>query len=431
MIPGGPTSSHFKRRCIWLLGRPTRQPRKQMKTRSKLLSILSCVMLASSLLMTEAYALEIPVSQVEQMIDGRQTITQVFEVSPDVAPESLIQEEIIQHGYRFTMTSITKEAVLVEDEKEITQEQSIVVNVSDADKARLEALLSMPAFIEYDEEGYVGKLYPVVSSLSGRETGRSNHSGYNTVTKSYTFDYNDDSLVPTSNNGYALSSISWSEGEYMDDSGIPENYVATATYRKGYSYSTVDGWEYTMSYVGDVTFKREDTIKYTLVYTGELIEEPGFWESVFGNKNNSTDVGTSDPNLTAPVDGTNSSSHSFPWGAVAGIFFIIVAIGAAGFGVYTLACVLRDNRIDVYAEDPISGEYTQMKSVWFKSKDSSITINILEAPAAQNFRVTLKPRLAAKLKGRVVTLKAGQNVVKHPIGDAGGTEYTISIDVMP
>ena len=388
-------------------------------------------MLASSLLMTEAYALEIPVSQVEQMIDGRQTITQVFEVSPDVAPESLIQEEIIQHGYRFTMTSITKEAVLVEDEKEITQEQSIVVNVSDADKARLEALLSMPAFIEYDEEGYVGKLYPVVSSLSGRETGRSNHSGYNTVTKSYTFDYNDDSLVPTSNNGYALSSISWSEGEYMDDSGIPENYVATATYRKGYSYSTVDGWEYTMSYVGDVTFKREDTIKYTLVYTGELIEEPGFWESVFGNKHNSTDVGTSDPNLTAPVDGTNSSSHSFPWGAVAGIFFTIVAIGAAGFGVYTLACVLRDNRIDVYAEDPISGEYTQMKSVWFKSKDSSITINILEAPAAQNFRVTLKPRLAAKLKGRVVTLKAGQNVVKHPIGDAGGTEYTISIDVMP
>lgn len=390
-------------------------------------------MLATSLLMTEAYALEIPVSQVEQMIDGRQTITQVFEVSPDVAPESLIQEEIIQHGYRFTMTSITKEAVLVEDEKEITQEQSVVVNVSDADKARLEALLSMPAFIEYDEEGYVGKLYPVVSSLSGRETGRTSHSGYNTVTKSYTFDYNDDSLVPTSNGGYALSNISWSEGEYMDDSGIPENYVATATYRKGYSYSTVDGWEYTMSYVGDVTFKREDTIKYTLVYTGELIEEPGFWESIFGDKDDSaaTNVGTveTNPNGTS-ADDTSSSSRPFPWGAVAGIFFIIVAIGAAGFGVYTLVCVLRDNRIDVYAEDPVSGEYTQMKSVWFKPKDSSITIDTLEAPAAQNFRVTLKPRLAAKLKGKVVTLRAGQNMIKHSIGDAGGTEYTMSIDVM-
>lgn len=412
-------------------GRP-RQPRKQMKTRSKLLSILSCVMLATSLLMTEAYALEIPISQVEQMIDGRQTITQVFEVSPDVDPESLVQEEIIQHGYRFTMTSITKEVMLVEDEKEITQEQSVVVNVSDADKARLEALLSMPAFIEYNEEGYVGKLYPVVSSLSGRETGRTSHSGYNTVTKSYTFDYNDDSLVPTSNGGYTLSNISWSEGEYIDDSGIPENYVATATYRKGYSYSTVDGWEYTMSYVGDVTFKREDTIRYTLVYTGEVIEEPGFWESLFGGKKDSDSVGTTDTNTdrTATND-TNSSPHSFPWGAVAGIFFIIVAIGAAGFGVYTLVCVLRDNRIDVYAMDPLSEEYTQMKAVWFKAKDSSITIDTLAAPAAQNFRVTLKPRLAAKLKGKVVTLKAGQNMIKHSIGDAGGTEYTISIDVMP
>ena len=217
--------------------------------------------------------------------------------------------------------------------------------------------------------------------------------------------------------------------------------MATATYRKGYSYSTVDGWEYTMSYVGDVTFKREDTIRYTLVYTGEVIEEPGFWESLFGGKDDSTNVGTTTANPNAgptgtnpngpPADGTSSSSHSFPWGAVAGIFFIIVAIGAAGFGIYTLVCVLRDNRIDVYAEDPVSGEYTQMKSVWFKSKDSSITIDTLAAPAAQNFRVTLKPRLAAKLKGKVVTLRAGQNMIKHSIGDAGGTEYTMSIDVMP
>lgn len=28
MIPGGPTSSHFKRRCIWLLGRPTEAAKK-------------------------------------------------------------------------------------------------------------------------------------------------------------------------------------------------------------------------------------------------------------------------------------------------------------------------------------------------------------------------------------------------------------------
>lgn len=408
-----------------------------MKTRLKVLQLLSGVILASSLLMTSASALEIPVSQTEQMINGRQTITQVFEVSPEVDPETLIQEEIVQHGYRFTMTSITKDVVLVEDEKEITQEHSVVVNVANADKARLEALLSMPAFIDYDEEGYTGKLYPVVNSLAGSETGRTNHSGYNTVKKTYTFDYNDDSLVPTTSEGYSLSSISWSEGEYLDDSAIPANYVATATYKKGYSYSTVDGWEFTMSYVGDVSFKREDTIRYTLIYTGEEIqpeEEPSFWDKLFGKggTDDGDKPGTNPADPSNPGGSTgNKGSSSIPWGQIAGIILVCAAVGIVTFGAYVLVGFLRNNRVAVYAEDPISGEYNQMKSVWFKSGDASITVDTLAAPSAQNFRVTLKSALAAKLKGKVVTLKAGQNVVKQAIGDAGGTEYTMNIDVAP
>lgn len=330
-----------------------------MKTRLKVLQLLSGVILASSLLMTSASALEIPVSQTEQMINGRQTITQVFEVSPEVDPETLIQEEIVQHGYRFTMTSITKDVVLVEDEKEITQEHSVVVNVANADKARLEALLSMPAFIDYDEEGYTGKLYPVVNSLAGSETGRTNHSGYNTVKKTYTFDYNDDSLVPTTSEGYSLSSISWSEGEYLDDSAIPANYVATATYKKGYSYSTVDGWEFTMSYVGDVSFKREDTIRYTLIYTGEEIqpeEEPSFWDKLFGKggTDDGDKPGTNPADPSNPGGSTgNKGSSSIPWGQIAGIILVCAAVGIVTFGAYVLVGFLRNNRVAVYAEDQI------------------------------------------------------------------------------
>lgn len=379
--------------------------------------------------MTSAHAQEIPISQTEQMIDGRQTITQVFEVSPEVDPQTLIQEEIIQHGYRFTMTSITKNVATVEDEKEITQEYSVVVNVSNADSARLEALMSMPAFIDYDEEDYRGKLYPVISSLSGRETGRTDHSGYKTIKKTYTYDYNDDSLVPTSSEGYSLTSITWSEGTFMDDSAIPENYVATATYQKGYSYSTVDGWEFTMSYVGDVTYEREDVIQYTLVYTGEPIQEPGFFERIFGSKESNT--GKSNPSGSADTSNP-ASTNSAPinWGAIAGAICIIVALGAAGFGVCILVSFLRNNRVDVYAEDPISGQFEQVKSTWFKSSDASITVDTMAAPSAQHFRVSMKPALAAKMKGKVVTLKAGQNIVKQSIGDAGGTEYTMDIDTM-
>lgn len=421
--------------AAWLANHAAK--RGKMKARSKILQLISGTMLLS-LLMTHACALEIPVSQTEQMIDGRQTITQVFEVSPDVAPESLIQKEIVQHGYRFTMTSITKDAVLVEDEKEITQEYSVVVNVANEDKARLEALLSMPAFIEYDEEGYVGKLYPLVNSLTSRETGRTSHSGTKTITRTYTYEYNDDSLIPTSDSGYSLSNISWAEGGFMEDSSIPENYVATATYQKGYSYSTVDGWEYTMSYVGDVSFEHEDTVRYTLIYTGEEIQEPTFWERIFGgdNKGASSDesMNLTGPDGTFDVSGPSSSNHSsasIPWGMIAGILLIIIALGAAGYGVYLLVNTFKNNRVEVYAEDPISGEYTQMKSVWFKPSDSSITVDTLAAPSARNYRVSLKPKLAAKLKGKVITLKAGQNVMKQSIGDASGTEYTMDIDVMP
>ena len=398
-----------------------------MKTRFKFLHLVSCMALISSLFVP-ARAMEIPVSQTEQMIDGRQTITQVFEVSPDTDPTTLIQEEIVQNGYRYTMTSITKNTVLVKDEKEITQEHSVVVNVSDEDAARLEALLSMPAFIDYDEEGYSGKLYPVINTLSGRETGRTTYSGYKTVKQTYTYEYNDDELVPSSYNGYSLSNVSWAEGNYMDDTAIPENYIATATYRKAYSTSTVDGWEFTMSYTGDVGYEHNDTICYTLVYTGEeiIVHEPTFWEKVFG-MDDSTDTNSGTQSTTQkPV--SESKGH-IKWGVIAGIGFIIIAIAAVCGGVFILIVYLKNNKVDVYAEDPLTGEFQKMKSIWFKTKDSSITIDTLAAPSALTFRVSLKPALATKLKGKVVTVKAGQNVKKYTIGDAGGTEYIIDISV--
>lgn len=394
------------------------QPHTYMKTHSKALQLLICTVLALSMLMTEVYALEVPVSQTENMIDGRQTLIQVYEVAPDTDPKTLIQDEIIQNGYRYTMTSITKETVVVEDEQEITQEYEVTINVSDEDDARLEALMSMPAFIDYDVEGYTGKLYPVIASLTGTETGRTNHSGYKTITKSYTYDYNDDSLVPGTSDGYTLSSISWAEGAYIEDTSIPENYIATATYRKAYSYSTIDGWSFTMSYVGDVTLEHEDVIRYKLIYTGVLIEEPKeptFWERLFGS--------------AAGQSGDTNAGTGLPVGTIIGVLCAVLAVAALSYGSFVFVRGLRNNKVSVYARDDMSGEYTPLKPVWFRDKDSSISIDPLSAPAATDFRVSIRPALAAQLKGKVVTLRAGQNVVKHQIGDAGGTDYTIDISV--
>ena len=39
--------------------------------------------------------------------------------------------------------------------------------VNSGDKAKAKAFDSMPAYIDYDQDGYKGKLYPVPNSLEG------------------------------------------------------------------------------------------------------------------------------------------------------------------------------------------------------------------------------------------------------------------------
>lgn len=230
------------------------------------------VMLIALMLASQAFAMEVPISQTEEMVNGRQTLVKVFEVPADTNPETLIETDLSQNGYDYEMSSIVKDVVTKSDKKNISQEQSVVCNTSKEDDARIEALKSLPAFIDYNEDGYTGKLYPLVNTLELEETGRTPHSGTNTITKSYTVDYNDESLVPSTvtsgGKTYTKSRVTFSDGSYSADGTIPDNYVATVTYSKGYSYTTVDGYKATMLYSGDVEYEADDTIQYTITYYG-------------------------------------------------------------------------------------------------------------------------------------------------------------------
>lgn len=237
---------------------------------------LAAVLALTLMMSTQVFALEVPVSQTEQMVNGQQTLVKVFEVSPETDPETLIEQGLEQNGYSYSMTSIVKDVVNEEDDKEITQEQTLTINTSKEDTARVEALKSMPAFIEYNEDGYTGKLYPLVNTLELEETGRTSHSGSNKVTKTYTTAYNDDNEIPASitvsGSTYTRSSISWADGEYLDDSTIPANYIATVTFSKPYSYTTVDGYSAKMTYTGTVQKEINDIVRYTVTYLGTPLE---------------------------------------------------------------------------------------------------------------------------------------------------------------
>ena len=248
------------------------QMRKTATKSARLLMAASMTLL----LTTQVSAMEVPVSQTEQMVNGQQTLVKVFEVSTSTDPQTLVEQDLVQNGYSYAMTSIVKDVESKEVEKEITQEETVTISTSKEDDARVEALKSMPPFIEYDKDDFTGKLYPLVNTLELTETGRSSHSGSNKVTKTFTVDYNDESLIPgtISEDGktYSRSSITWADGQYMEDSVIPENYIATATYSKPYSYTTVDGYEAKMTYTGEVKKVSDETASYTLTYIGTPLE---------------------------------------------------------------------------------------------------------------------------------------------------------------
>lgn len=220
---------------------------------------------------------EVPVSQTNAVVDGKQTLTKVFEVSPDYDPEDLKEEGLQLEGYTYTLTSFTKEVFTKEDTDVVTEEKEITLTTTKADETMAEALKMLPAFLDYDKGGYEGRLYPMPNTLEIKETGRSSHSGTKTQTRTGTCEYNDDGLVPTTItvNGqtYSRSSLTWQEGAVGPDATIPENYQYTATYRKGYTYTTVDGYTAKMTYSGEVELEDDEMVRYTLVYTGHVPEE--------------------------------------------------------------------------------------------------------------------------------------------------------------
>lgn len=306
---------------------------------------LASICLAAIMLTGAAHAAEppaavdkaslIPVSQTEQMVNGTQTLTRIFEVGPEVDPDALREESITQSGYNYTLVSFTRESISREDSKTVTQERTVPVAGGDEAAALANALTTLPQEIDCEEEGYEGKLTLVASSIQVSETGRTAKKGSDSVTKTYTFEYNDDSLVPATikdAKGRTLNRVrlTWAEGSYGPDGTIPENYVATAVYSRSYTYSTVDGYQATAQYAGEVALIERDAVRYTAQYAGTPIpvetEAPGVLESMFG------------PARVNP-DGTISGGHGGSWA----LFFLALAAGG-GFGGYKLYGLVKSRR---------------------------------------------------------------------------------------
>lgn len=236
---------------------------------------LAACLAVALLLCSQAFAMEVPIEQTEQMIDGKQTLTKVFEVDPSVDPATLQEDGLELNGYRYSLVSFTKETFDKEVTQTVSVEQQAALSSNDAAAAKAEAFTALPDTYDYDQDGYAGTLVRDSSTVTIAETGRSKQSGTSTKTKTYEFDYNDESLIPNTisvdGKTYTKRSVSWSEGGYGENSTIPSSYIARVTYSRGWTQSVVDGYTATATYTGDVTLKATTMVRYKAVYNGELI----------------------------------------------------------------------------------------------------------------------------------------------------------------
>ena len=288
-----------------------------MKLSTKITRACLCLSLVLTMLATSAFAaepagdgnaggtpvptgqtMEVPVSQTEANINGRQVLTKVFEVSPDVNPESLKEYGLVIGGYEYTLSSFTKETATKEDTKSVTKEHEIALTSSNKNDAYVEALKTFPQTLKYDEEGYAGELNLVASTIEVEETGRSQKKASDVKTKTYTFDYNDDSLVPATisvgGKTYNRMSVSWSDGAYGPDGVMPENYIATARYGRSWTYSSVDGYQATATYSGTANLVNSAMVRYTVEYIGTPVGtvKTGLFSGLADGTASASSVGT-------------------------------------------------------------------------------------------------------------------------------------------
>ena len=225
----------------------------------------------SAALSLGAFAMEVPTDSSVQNLNGVQQFIKTYTVSPDVAPEALIEDDFEYEGYRYSFADIVKQENYESGEKEQTETVTVNTEKKDTDKV-LEALAPT---VEYDDGKYSGTL-----SLD-HTTIRTEAAGYETrwYTVSTTKEIdnlpsNDMSYVPetTVKDGVTinLASVDWQVQStvLVDDLLVPASYKAVASYSGRAYYSAATGYVSTADYKGTVSYRELSDITYTVTYVG-------------------------------------------------------------------------------------------------------------------------------------------------------------------
>ncbi len=345
-----------------------------------------------SLLTVTASAACIPEEVITENRDGRQLIIKVYMLSPQDDPTELIQPPFDLDGFHYEHMETVKDEQSFQNAKQHTETITLETDTDD-----LAAILEqLPPSQEYSKDGYTGVLTLDHTTLKTEASGYVSKSYTITDTRQYTdLDRNDPAYVPATvtKNGstLSLSNISWSTtgtGIYGDEL-LPTSYTATATYTATGSRKVATGYVTTANYTGEITAEGVQSIRYTVTYLGTPLTEP------------------------EPEDVTDTSV--VPW-----IILTVSLLTLAGAG--TAAVILLRPNAVIYAMNAKGVAYKRLGAQRLTVRKPRLDFTKLREYPAAEASVELKPKLAHKLAGRLITIQLYDGTKTHLVEQYSGTD---------
>ena len=339
-----------------------------------------------------------PVSTELVEINGVPTLTNTFELAPDVDPALLREEPFSQDGYWYRYQRMDKSDQEITDEKEA--EETVTVDAPSGELA--DVIGQFPATRQYSKDGYTGELLLDVQSITVEATGYSTvtDSHPHTVTKTYELAYNDRSLVPESVQAdgltLPLTDLSWSEASNVEDSDVPASWTATATYSKTTytSREVADGYQATATYKGEVAKTGVGSVIYTVTYTGSKIPVlPGL-----------------NPDITV-------SQIAIVTGLVI-LLLLALVFRYIRWHIARVYVYNAERRI----HDVVSRQYVRVRT-------PKIRLSALQGHEETEYTVILRKRLAKRLVGRDIAIETGGEGQHHVVESFVGSDYAFQVRI--
>lgn len=339
-----------------------------------------------------------PASTRLQEIDGVPTLTKVFVLPSGDDPEILREEPFSEDGTIFRYERMDRSEHVQSDNKTVSEE----VRVEAPSDKLADVIDQFPSTRSYSEEGYAGTLLLDIQSIKVEATSYSTvtDSHPHSITKTYTLERNDRSLVPETVQAEGLTlpmtSLKWDESQNVEDSDVPATWLATAVYSKT-TYSSrqvADGYQATATYRGEVSKSYVDNVTYTVTYLGSKIPLAPFLS----------------PEVTVPQ-------------------IVIVVTAAALLLLLLVVWFIRWHiaRIYVYNDDRRIHDVVARQYV--RVKTPKVRLAALQGHAETEYTVILRRHLAKRLVGRDIAIETGGEGQHHVVESFVGSDYAFQVRI--